>query len=177
MPKNAHPFVYLSLELDPRSIDVNVHPTKHEVHFLNEEQIIDTITTSLESKLLGSNNSRVFYTQAKLPVLQNEEIATEINVNRTIHDKDFVRTDATVQKLDKFFGAAFVKKKASKINDKKTIADVSLDEIDFVQHNEAFLKRNEAFEDKLLEKTAVVEEQQIKETIDLSDNLISKVTK
>lgn len=63
LPKNSHPFVYLSLELDPNTIDVNVHPTKHEVHFLNEDQIIETIVSALEAKLLGSNDSRAFYTQ------------------------------------------------------------------------------------------------------------------
>lgn len=61
-----HPFVYLSLELDPANIDVNVHPTKHEVHFMNEDQIIDAIATVLETKLLGCNNSRAFFTQVHL---------------------------------------------------------------------------------------------------------------
>lgn len=63
LPKNMHPFVYISLEIDPKIVDVNVHPTKHEVHFLNEEQIVELIATAVETKLLGSNNSRMFYTQ------------------------------------------------------------------------------------------------------------------
>lgn len=63
LPKNTHPFVYISLELDPKNVDVNVHPTKHVVHFFNEEQIIELIMAAVETKLLGSNNSRVFYTQ------------------------------------------------------------------------------------------------------------------
>lgn len=63
LPKNTHPFIYLSLELNPLDIDINVHPTKHEVHFLNEEQIVEAIASNIELKLLGSNNSRAFFTQ------------------------------------------------------------------------------------------------------------------
>lgn len=66
LPKNNHPFLYLSLELDPRNVDVNVHPTKHEVHFLHEDLVLDRIKAAVESKLLGCNTSRVFYTQAGL---------------------------------------------------------------------------------------------------------------
>lgn len=63
LPKGSHPFVYISLSLDPRNVDVNVHPTKHEVHFLHEDIIIDKTQKAVESKLLGSNTSRVFYKQ------------------------------------------------------------------------------------------------------------------
>uniref|UniRef100_A0A1Y1K4T7 DNA mismatch repair protein S5 domain-containing protein n=1 Tax=Photinus pyralis TaxID=7054 RepID=A0A1Y1K4T7_PHOPY len=100
LPKHMHPFVYLSLELDPRTIDVNVHPTKHEVHFLSEDQIIESLTSAIETKLLGSNNSRVFFVQTKLPGAVSD--TKETGQIRT-YDKDLVRTDAAEQKLDKFF--------------------------------------------------------------------------
>ncbi len=52
-----------SLEIAPQNIDVNVHPTKHEVHFLHEDSIIESIQKHIESKLLGSNASRTYFTQ------------------------------------------------------------------------------------------------------------------
>ena len=63
LPKNSHPFIYLSLDFDPRNLDVNVHPTKHEVFFLHQDAVIDSIQKAVESILLESNQSRTFYTQ------------------------------------------------------------------------------------------------------------------
>ena len=64
MPKGGHPFAYISLRLPPESLDVNVHPTKREVHFLHQEQVVATLQTIVRDALLGANTSRTFFTQA-----------------------------------------------------------------------------------------------------------------
>nr|KAG5687005.1 hypothetical protein BaRGS_003565 [Batillaria attramentaria] len=66
LPKGTHPFIYLSLEILPQNVDVNVHPTKHEVHFLHEEAIIASVQGAIETKLLSANTSRTFFAQSGL---------------------------------------------------------------------------------------------------------------
>ncbi|KAG8710768.1 DNA mismatch repair protein, partial [Ceratobasidium sp. 395] len=68
LPKGAHPFVYLSLEIDPKHVDVNVHPTKREVHFMNEDIIVEAIADALQGKLAAQSAQRTFTYQTLTPV-------------------------------------------------------------------------------------------------------------
>ena len=64
LPKGSHPWVYLSLQIDPKNIDVNVHPTKREVRFLNEEEIIGLVCDAISTELSKVDSSRAFITQS-----------------------------------------------------------------------------------------------------------------
>ncbi|KAM4592136.1 DNA mismatch repair protein Mlh1 isoform 2-T2 [Odontesthes bonariensis] len=108
LPKNTHPFLYLSLEIAPQNVDVNVHPTKHEVHFLHEDSVIESVQKHIESKLLGSNSSRTYFTQTLLPGLSasggTEVKASSAKAESTerVYAHQMVRTDCRAQKLDAF---------------------------------------------------------------------------
>ncbi|XP_023681471.1 DNA mismatch repair protein Mlh1 [Paramormyrops kingsleyae] len=109
LPKNTHPFLYLSLEISPQNVDVNVHPTKHEVHFLHEDAIIESIQRHLEAKLLGSNSSRTYFTQTLLPGLSGSSGGDVVPSSSSVSDSSqriyaqhMVRTDCRAQKLDAF---------------------------------------------------------------------------
>ncbi|KAG8239238.1 hypothetical protein J437_LFUL018910, partial [Ladona fulva] len=110
LPKGGYPFVYLSLEINPNNVDVNVHPTKHQVFFLHEEEIIGKIREALENRLADCNYSRVFYTQARLPSnkpvsesKENEAGTLKPESGRQeVYQKEMVRTDSSQQKLHRF---------------------------------------------------------------------------
>ncbi|XP_012227851.2 DNA mismatch repair protein Mlh1 isoform X2 [Linepithema humile] len=112
LPKKAHPWCYISLDINPQNIDVNVHPTKHEVRFLHEDAIIERIKYALDERLAGNSASRTFYLQARLPKTDiTKEVLEEVlpeckkgnlNTSKKIHARELIRTDSCDQKLDKF---------------------------------------------------------------------------
>lgn len=79
--------------------------------------------------------------------------------DKSIQPKEFVRTDSSVQKLEKFFGAT---RKVPPESKETVNPDVSLTEDEFNKQHEQFLERNENFENQLLEKT-IMEEDDIDE--------------
>lgn len=80
LPKGHKPFVYLSLLIKPQNVDVNVHPTKREVRFLNEDEIIEQIVLSIDQMLSKLDSSREFLTQQILT--NNRKIEDEVEERR-----------------------------------------------------------------------------------------------
>jgi DNA mismatch repair protein MLH1 len=121
LPKGGHPFVYLSLDIEPQRVDVNVHPTKREVHFLNEDEIIAIICDEIRTSLGKVDSSRSFMTQSLLsgpkvpfatpmkqtapptPPTESSDRSGSKTAPRTVSKKPYennlVRTDASARKI------------------------------------------------------------------------------
>ncbi len=55
LPENSFPFYVIFIEIDPRHIDVNVHPTKTEIKF-DDERAIYAVVRSAVRQAIGSHN-------------------------------------------------------------------------------------------------------------------------
>ncbi len=51
LEKRRYPIAVLFIDMPPEMVDVNVHPTKHEVRFRNQQQVHDFIVSALRERL------------------------------------------------------------------------------------------------------------------------------
>lgn len=103
----------MDLRIEPKNVDVNMHPTKHEVNFLYENEIVDKIKAAFDSIIMVSQEAKETYTQQLLPGASNPTIdvkdqsssllSTQAKETK-VYAKSIIRYDNKEQKLEKFFG-------------------------------------------------------------------------
>ncbi|KAJ9613399.1 DNA mismatch repair protein Mlh1 [Cladophialophora chaetospira] len=117
LPKGGHPFVYLSLDIEPNRVDVNVHPTKREVHFLNEDEIIELVCANIRENLAKVDTSRTFKTQTLLPRVtpmtplnqrqpsgdatspEDDSASRRTSTTKKPYENNLIRTDSKMRKI------------------------------------------------------------------------------
>ena len=53
LPRDKHPVFFLFLDMDPRKVDFNVHPTKREVRFEDKESVYSLVNTTIRKAVRG----------------------------------------------------------------------------------------------------------------------------
>ncbi len=91
MSNDAHPAYYLFLELDPKTIDINIHPTKTEIKFTNERSLYALLLSTIKRALgkagagpsIEFNNEAGFtdtyFPSTKIPVQPSIQVNTNYN--------------------------------------------------------------------------------------------------
>lgn len=141
LPKGGHPFVYIDLEIEPHRVDVNVHPTKREVNFLNEDEIIESICNEIRSKLAQVDSSRTFLTQTLLPGVTTMEPLNQDNTGpgpssegaeataktsvaaKKAYDHNLIRTDSKLRKITSMLSPAVPHSGAEAENNAPSVLD------------------------------------------------------
>ncbi|KAK9464301.1 histidine kinase-like ATPase [Lipomyces arxii] len=101
LPRGSHPFLYISILIAPEKLDVNVHPTKREVRFMNEEEIIHQICQEIQKSLHEVDSSREFKIQTLMPTpsMSQANKAEPVTKHKRTLEYNLVRTDNKERKL------------------------------------------------------------------------------
>lgn len=89
IPLNRFPAFILFIDIDPQTIDVNIHPTKQEIKFVNENELLDTIYDLVKNTLnnvmvipqINFEKKNVVKQTDQIPSLFDETLDTPKNYN------------------------------------------------------------------------------------------------
>ena len=96
--------VFVSILVDPKNVDVNVHPSKSRVHLMNEDSIIKTLVDTINNTSV--EESREFYVQSKVSLAPVKTFHSSGTMSRSnsIRPSNVVRVDPKQKSLDQFIG-------------------------------------------------------------------------
>jgi DNA mismatch repair protein MutL len=103
---DRYPFAVLFLDIDPGSIDINVHPRKMEVRFDTETAVRDAVTGSIREALLSaglirSRAPRGQSAPAETTITQSSPDVTTENTESDTHVDNNETTERSVQQSTK----------------------------------------------------------------------------
>lgn len=126
--QHRYPFVVLSLTINPELIDVNVHPTKMEVRFTNEQELYNFIYNEIKDTLSGKNLIQQVSIDNNKD--RNNTSITKNTNHQTVssYKKDILPEPFEVKRLEKLIDDALVNFEKETIN--AVTDDVTIDSKD-----------------------------------------------
>ena len=104
IPINKHAVCFLNIEINPSKIDVNIHPTKLEIKFENEQEIYIQLRDHIRSSLLKSHLIGKYETfEKKEYVISKEKEKSSDDINKGILnnlEKEYQKETFTFEELE-----------------------------------------------------------------------------
>ncbi|MGL4663268.1 MAG: DNA mismatch repair endonuclease MutL [Culicoidibacterales bacterium] len=136
IPDGRYPICYISIQLDPMLIDVNVHPTKQEVRITQEKDLAQLITKTIRDELMEATKpadlSDLFETfnQPTEAKKDNAVYSSQTEVPSSFYSNTL--TKAEKEGITLLFQDTF-KEKTSQLDDELMDVPVMLNQIDTTQ--------------------------------------------
>ncbi len=91
LPNGKYPFVCINLDIQPKDVDVNVHPTKKEVRYRNPNQIFNFIYSAILDALSSFKQQETpSPSETVIPFARNYNTITDENIKEDSQDDDTV---------------------------------------------------------------------------------------
>ena len=87
LPIGKFGFLILNLQMDPRKIDVNVHPTKLEIRFQEEQKVFKAVYHAIRDSLLKADLIKNAEKQELEQIKIEKQLPTEVEKNNEIIEK------------------------------------------------------------------------------------------
>lgn len=112
---DAHPLWFLFLDIDPKQIDVNIHPTKTEIKFIDERTVFITLMSVIKRALGKANvgpsidfnteeiTQNQYFSSNKIPVQPKISYNADYNPFKNSGQTTFKQEDKNVKHWESLF--------------------------------------------------------------------------
>ena len=125
IPINRYPIFFLFIDINPSMVDVNIHPTKQEINFVNQDNLLAIVGQTIKKSLLESLTiqrvpDRVKKASEELPKLYESTFFDEDEEDDMVDEK--VDIDSLSPEDDRGSNIDYINATINKLNPKETFS-------------------------------------------------------
>ncbi|MDI3500583.1 MAG: mismatch repair protein MutL [Thermoanaerobacter sp.] len=144
-PVNRYPAVFLYMEIDPRQIDVNIHPSKLEIKFSDERRIFEAVYKTIKDSLHKYNLIPEVKIEEKKNIFEIETPTISAEQTKLYFTSSDKEVEKEKKKFDNEFKGknVFLKDNVLKENSKNSSLDNHLAVYEEYEHEKEEINKND----------------------------------